>query len=45
MTLIFDLEESLQRVPSQSEYLNEYMKIAFAKIKKDSFIRRKKCKI
>ena len=28
MTLFFDLEESLQRVPSQSEYLKEYMKIA-----------------
>ena len=37
MTLIFDLEESLQRVPSQSEYLNEYMKIAFAKIKKEDW--------
>ena len=37
MTLIFDLEESLQRVPSQSEYLKEYMKIAFGKIEKEDW--------
>lgn len=37
MTLIFDLEESLQRVPSQSEYLAEYMKIAFGKIEKEAW--------
>ena len=37
MTLFFDLEESLKRLPSQSEYLNEYMKIAFAKIKKEDW--------
>ena len=37
MTLFFDLEESLKRVPSQSEYLNEYMKIAFAKIEKQAW--------
>ena len=37
MTLLFDLEESLQRVPSQSEYLAEYKKIAFAKIEKQAW--------
>ena len=37
MTLFFDLEESLKRLPSQSEYLAEYMKIAFAKIEKEDW--------
>ena len=37
MTLIFDLENSLQRLPSQKEYLAEYMKIAFAKIEKEDW--------
>ena len=37
MTLIFDLEESLKRVPSQSEYLAEYKKIAFGKIEKEAW--------
>ena len=37
MTLFFDLENSLQRLPSQSEYLNEYMKIAFGKIEKEDW--------
>ena len=37
MTLIFDLENSLQRLPSQKEYLKEYMKIAFAKIEKEDW--------
>lgn len=37
MTLIFDLEESLQRLPSQKEYLAEYMKIAFGKIEKEAW--------
>ena len=37
MTLFFDLEESLQRLPSQSEYLKEYMKIAFGKIEKEDW--------
>ena len=37
MTLFFDLEESLKRLPSQSEYLKEYMKIAFGKIEKEDW--------
>ena len=37
MTLFFDLEESLKRLPSQSEYLKEYMKIAFCKIEKEAW--------
>ena len=37
MTLFFDLENSLQRLPSQSEYLAEYLKIAFAKIEKQAW--------
>lgn len=37
MTLIFDLENSLKRLPSQSEYLNEYKKIAFGKIEKEDW--------
>ena len=37
MTLFFDLEESLKRLPSQKEYLAEYMKIAFSKIEKEAW--------
>ena len=37
MTLFFDLQNSLKRLPSQSEYLNEYMKIAFGKIEKEDW--------
>lgn len=37
MTLIFDLENSLKRLPSQKEYLAEYMKIATAKIEKEAW--------
>lgn len=37
MTLFFDLQNSLQRVPSQEEYVNEYKKIAFAKIEKQAW--------
>lgn len=37
MTLFFDLENSLKRLPSQSEYLAEYMKIATAKIEKEAW--------
>lgn len=37
MTLFFDLQNTLQRVPSQSEYLKEYMKIAFARIEKEDW--------
>ena len=37
MTLFFDLENSLQRLPSQEEYLSEYMKIAFGKIEKEAW--------
>ena len=37
MTLFFDLQNTLQRVPSQSEYLKEYLKIAFGKIEKQAW--------
>ena len=37
MTLFFDLENSLQRLPSQEEYLAEYKKIATAKIEKEDW--------
>ena len=37
MTLFFDLEESLKRLPSQDEYLSEYKKIAFGKIEKQDW--------
>ena len=37
MTLFFDLEESLKRLPSQEEYLKEYLTIAFAKIEKEAW--------
>ena len=37
MTLFFDLQNSLKRLPSQSEYLKEYMKIAFDKIEKEAW--------
>lgn len=37
MTLFFDLQNSLQRVPSQEEYVNEYKKIAFVKIEKEDW--------
>ena len=37
MTLFFDLQNSLKRLPSQSEYLKEYMKIAFGKIEKEAW--------
>ena len=37
MTLFFDLENSLKRLPSQKEYLAEYMKIAFSKIEKEDW--------
>ena len=37
MTLFFDLENSLQRLPSQEEYLSEYKKIATAKIEKEDW--------
>lgn len=37
MTLFFDLQNSLKRLPSQSEYLKEYMKIAFGKIEKQAW--------
>ena len=37
MTLFFDLEESLKRLPSQNEYVKEYMKIAFGKIEKQAW--------
>ena len=37
MTLFFDLQNSLQRLPSQDEYLSEYKKIAFGKIEKQDW--------
>ena len=37
MTLFFDLRATLKRLPSQDEYLKEYMKIAFAKIEKQAW--------
>jgi hypothetical protein len=37
MTLFFDLRATLKRVPSQKEYLAEYMKIAFGKIEKQAW--------
>ena len=37
MTLFFDLQNTLKRLPSQEEYLKEYMKIAFDKIEKQDW--------
>lgn len=37
MTLFFDLQNTLKRVPSQDEYLKEYLKIAFGKIEKQAW--------
>ena len=37
MTLFFDLRATLKRLPSQDEYVKEYMKIAFGKIEKQAW--------
>ena len=37
MTLFFDLQNTLKRVPSQDEYVKEYLKIAFGKIEKQAW--------